>query len=54
MQAFAYEPMLAMITSGKLQPQQLVGRRITLEEAPQALAAMNSFPGTGITVIDRF
>ncbi|MFN2138776.1 MAG: zinc-dependent alcohol dehydrogenase family protein [Candidatus Promineifilaceae bacterium] len=54
MQAHAYPPMLAMIAAGKLQPQRLVERRITLEEAPAALAAMDSFPGKGITVIDRF
>jgi alcohol dehydrogenase len=54
MQAFAYEPMLAMIVAGKLRPQKLVGKRISLEEAPAELAAMDSFPGSGITVIDRF
>ncbi len=54
MQAFAYAPMLAMITAGKLQPRKLVGRHITLDAVPQELAAMDSFPGTGITVIDRF
>lgn len=53
MQAYAYEPMLAMIVTGKLQPQKLVGKRISLAEAPAELAAMDSFPGTGITVIDR-
>jgi alcohol dehydrogenase len=54
MQAFAYEPMLAMIVAGKLQPQRLVGQRIALEEAPAALAQMDRFPGTGITVIADF
>jgi alcohol dehydrogenase len=54
MQAFAYEPMLAMIVAGKLQPQRLAGRLIGLEEAPAALAAMDDFPGTGITVIAEF
>ena len=54
MQAFAYEPMLAMIAAGKLQPEKLVGHRITLDEAPLALAAMDTFPGTGVTVIAAF
>ncbi|MFN2125350.1 MAG: zinc-dependent alcohol dehydrogenase family protein [Candidatus Promineifilaceae bacterium] len=54
MQAFAYEPMLSQIVSGALQPQKLVGRRIRFDEAPAELAAMDSFPGTGIAVIDRF
>lgn len=54
MQAFAYEPMLAMIAEGNLQPQKLIGKCISLAEAPAELASMDSFPGTGITVIDRF
>lgn len=54
MQAFAYEPMLAMIVAGRLRPKKLIGKHISLEEAPAELAAMNSFPGSGITVIDRF
>jgi alcohol dehydrogenase len=54
MQAFAYAPMLEMIRRGTLQPQRLIGSRITLEEAPAALADMNSFVGTGITVINSF
>jgi hypothetical protein len=32
----------------------MIGRRIALEEAAAELAAMDSFPGIGITVIDRF
>ncbi len=54
MPAFAYAPLLALIGAGTLQPQKLLGRRIALTEAPAALAAMNEFPDTGITVIDRF
>jgi alcohol dehydrogenase len=54
MQAHRYPALLAMIRAGRLQPARLIGRRITLEQAPDALAAMDSFPGTGITVIDRF
>ena len=54
MQAFRYADMLAMIESGRLAPQRLVGGRIALEEAPAALMAMDSFEGAGITVIDRF
>jgi alcohol dehydrogenase len=53
MQAHEYPPMMAMIAAGTLQPQKLVGRRIPLEQAPAALAAMDDFPGTGVTVIDR-
>lgn len=53
MAAHAYPEMLDMIAAGKLQPARLIGERITLEDAPAALMDMDSFPGTGITVIDR-
>jgi alcohol dehydrogenase len=54
MQAHRYPEMLGMIASGLLSPQQLVGARITLTESLTALSDMNSFKGTGVTVIDRF
>ena len=46
--------MLAMIESGKLMPQELIGRKITLEESAALLPDMDSFSETGIAVIDRF
>lgn len=54
MQAFRYDAMMAMIATGKLAPQRLIGRHIALDEAPEALMAMDRFEGTGITVITRF
>lgn len=54
MQAFRYTAMMDMLETGKLAPQKLVGKKIGLAEAPAALMDMNSFEGTGITVIDRF
>jgi alcohol dehydrogenase len=54
MQAHAYPQMFQMIRAGKLQPQQLVRRRLPLAEAPASLAAMAEFNGSGVTVIDRF
>ncbi|MCB8820425.1 zinc-dependent alcohol dehydrogenase family protein [Microvirga rosea] len=54
MQAFRYDAMMAMIATGKLMPQKLLGKRISLDDAPAALMAMDRFEGTGITVIDRF
>lgn len=54
MQAFRYRDMMEMIRSGKLKPELLLGKRISLEEAPAALMAMDRFEGTGIGVIDRF
>ncbi|HYE58787.1 MAG TPA: zinc-dependent alcohol dehydrogenase family protein [Rhodothermales bacterium] len=54
MQAYRYPAMLAMIAAGHVRPDALVGRTISLDEAPEALATMDTFPGTGVTVIDRF
>jgi alcohol dehydrogenase len=54
MQAFRYRAMMDMIATGKLAPQKLVGRRIGLDEAPAALMRMDTFEGTGISVITRF
>ncbi len=53
-QAHAYPAILAMIASGKLQPEKLVDRTVSLAEGIQALHNMDSFTGAGITVIDRF
>ncbi|MCP4416612.1 MAG: zinc-dependent alcohol dehydrogenase family protein [Chloroflexi bacterium] len=54
MQAFEYGRILQMIEAGKLQPQRLIGKRITLEESLQALMEMDEFKGIGVTVIDTF
>jgi alcohol dehydrogenase len=54
MQAHRYPAMFEMIADGRLRPQNLIGRTISLKDAPLALTEMNIFPGTGITVIDRF
>ena len=49
-----FPALFAMIASGRLQPARLVTKTIALEEAGSALAAMDSYAGAGITVIDRF
>ncbi len=54
MQAFRYDAMLDMIATGKIAPQKLIGDHITLAEGATALMNMDSFVGTGVTVIDRF
>ncbi len=54
MQAHRYSALLAMIEARKLKPEMLIGRTISLEESVSELPNMNSFKGTGITVIDRF
>jgi alcohol dehydrogenase len=54
MQAFRYQAMMSMIETGKLAPQRLVGKRISLDEAPAALMNMDRFEGLGISVITQF
>jgi alcohol dehydrogenase len=51
MQAFRYIEMFEMIKTGKLNPGLLVGKTISLEEAPEALVIMNKFENVGVTVI---
>lgn len=48
-----YPAMLDLIARGKLHPERLIGRTITLDEAPDALAEMTHPKGPpGLTVID--
>lgn len=55
MAARDYPAMLAMIADGRLRPDRLVTREITLDEAPAALAAIGQASATaGITVISSF
>ncbi len=54
MQAHRYPELLAMIQAGVLRPDLLVGKTISLEESLVELPTMNTFKGTGVTVIDRF
>ena len=43
-----------MITSGKLDLVRLVGDRISIEEAPAALATADAFLSVGVTVVTKF
>ena len=52
MQAHRYPQMLRMIEEGSLRPDRLVGRTIGLDEAAEALMAMDRFEGVGVTVIE--
>ena len=54
MQAHGYPEILDIIAAGKLPLGKLIGRRIALDDAGAALASLDSAPGKGITVIDRF
>ncbi|MCX8278787.1 zinc-dependent alcohol dehydrogenase family protein [Phyllobacterium sp. 0TCS1.6C] len=54
MQAFRYKALMNMLETGRLEPQKLIGRRIRLDQAADALMAMDRFEGTGIDVITSF
>jgi D-arabinose 1-dehydrogenase-like Zn-dependent alcohol dehydrogenase len=51
MAAHAYPAMLDLVSSGRLRPDLLVSRRISLDEAGAALAAMDGANPAGVTVI---
>ncbi len=54
MQAHQYPAMLDMILSGKLKPEKLIEKTISLQEATMALPNMHRFEQKGIWVIDSF
>src|SRR5262245_13807079 len=54
MQAHRYPAMLEMIRTGRLQPEKLLGRTISLEESATALPRMDRDASLGVTVIDSF
>ncbi len=54
MQAHRYDALFAMIEAGKLMPEKLIGRTITLEQSIDALVNMNKFEGAGVTVVTEF
>ncbi|MEM5471246.1 zinc-dependent alcohol dehydrogenase family protein [Hoeflea sp. AS60] len=54
MQAHRYGAMLEMILAGRLSPEKLVGRQISLEQSIEALMGMDRFEGVGVTVVTEF
>ncbi|MDQ0576542.1 D-arabinose 1-dehydrogenase-like Zn-dependent alcohol dehydrogenase [Agromyces albus] len=54
MAAHEYPSMLGAVASGDFRPIELVGQRITLDEVPEALAAMGTAggAGSGMTVVE--
>lgn len=54
MQAHKYPEMLKMIIEGKLHPEKLIERTISLQEATIALPNMNQFQNKGILVVNSF
>jgi alcohol dehydrogenase len=54
MQAHRYPTLLALIKAGKLSPQKLIGKTISLEESLDELINMDSFRSSGVMIIDKF
>ncbi|MGP3984904.1 zinc-dependent alcohol dehydrogenase family protein [Streptomyces sp. KR80] len=52
MAAHDYPPMMEMVSSGALRPDLLITSTIGLDDAAEALVAMGTKPGTGVTVIE--
>ncbi|KPM84590.1 zinc-dependent alcohol dehydrogenase family protein [Pseudoalteromonas lipolytica] len=54
MQAFRYQDMLAMMLSGKLAPEKLIGQRINLEQSIDSLTTMDTSTVPGVTIVTDF
>lgn len=54
MSADDYPAMFELIAQGGIDLERMIGKRIPLSEAPQALADMDKFQHRGLTVIDDF
>ena len=54
MQAYKYPEVLEMIRSGKLAPQKMLEKTISLEESVKLLPEMDQFKSSGVTVINSF
>ncbi|MDB4582559.1 zinc-dependent alcohol dehydrogenase family protein [Draconibacterium sp.] len=54
MQAFRYDDVFEMIKTGKVQPELMLGKTISLDQAPEALMNMDKFENLGVTVINSF
>lgn len=53
MQACEYGGLLKMIVSGKLSPEKLIGKTVSLEDSLKELETMDKFGGVGVTVINE-
>jgi len=54
MQAYRYDALLEMIHAGKLHPEKLVGKTISLEQSLAEFVRMDQFQGIGMTVVNAF
>jgi alcohol dehydrogenase len=53
-QAHRYDALFALIETGKLTPEMLIGKTIPLEQSIDALVNMDKFEAVGITVVTEF
>ena len=53
-QAHRYDVMMDMIQSGKLYPEKLIGRTISLEQSIAALMGIDTPESPGVTVVTEF
>jgi alcohol dehydrogenase len=53
-QAHKYSVLLEMIKAGKVFPEKLIGKTISLEESLDELINMDNFRGAGVMIIDEF
>lgn len=51
-QATRYDAMLKMIADGRMQPELMIRKHISLDEVPAHIERMDRFTDTGVTVID--
>lgn len=54
MQAHKYPELFKLIENGQLQPEKLIDRLISLDEAVDELMNMDKYPGQGIKIINNF
>jgi alcohol dehydrogenase len=54
MQAHKYPEMFEMISDGRLAPEKLIGKMVSLNEGAEHLMNMNEFSSVGVTVITEF
>lgn len=53
-QAHRYAEIFGMIAAGKLSPEKLIGRTVSLEESIDVLTSMSDFNTNGVTIITEF
>ena len=54
MQAYQYDQLLQLILAGKLAPEKLIGKKISLQQSAIDLPRMNEFQELGLTIIDPY